>query len=68
MYINSVYGGDGICGKITYYDLITHPDYIPGGSFKIPLMVLVCSVPMRIAVGKSSAMVAAARVTGSNKL
>jgi uncharacterized membrane protein YfcA len=31
---------------------------ISGGSFKIPLMVLLCGVPMRIAVGTSSAMVA----------
>ena len=31
---------------------------ISGGSFKIPLMVLICGVPMRIAVGTSSAMVA----------
>jgi len=31
---------------------------ISGGSFKIPLMVLACGVPMRIAVGTSSAMVA----------
>gem|GEM_PF-2974077 len=28
VYINSVCGGDGICGKITYYDLITHPNYM----------------------------------------
>jgi len=32
---------------------------ISGGSFKIPLMVLICGVPMRIAIGTSSAMVAA---------
>ena len=31
---------------------------ISGGSFKIPLMVLVCGVPMKIAIGTSSAMVA----------
>ncbi|MBN3038241.1 MAG: sulfite exporter TauE/SafE family protein [Candidatus Omnitrophica bacterium] len=30
---------------------------ISGGSFKIPLMVLACGVPMRIAIGTSSAMV-----------
>lgn len=31
---------------------------ISGGSFKVPLMVLLCGVPMRVAVGTSSAMVA----------
>jgi uncharacterized membrane protein YfcA len=31
---------------------------IAGGLFKIPLMVMACGVPMRIAVGTSSAMVA----------
>jgi uncharacterized membrane protein YfcA len=31
---------------------------ISGGSFKIPLMVLLCGVPMRVAVATSSAMVA----------
>jgi uncharacterized membrane protein YfcA len=37
---------------------------ISGGSFKVPLMVLVCGVPMRIAVGTSSAMVAATALMG----
>jgi len=37
---------------------------ISGGSFKIPLMVLACGVPMRIAVGTSSAMVAATALMG----
>lgn len=37
---------------------------VSGGSFKIPLMVLVCGVPMRIAVGTSSAMVAATALMG----
>jgi uncharacterized membrane protein YfcA len=37
---------------------------VSGGSFKIPLMVLACSVPMRIAVGTSSAMVAATAFMG----
>ena len=37
---------------------------ISGGSFKIPLMVLVCGVPMRVAVGTSSAMVAATALMG----
>lgn len=37
---------------------------ISGGSFKIPLMVLFCGVPMRIAVGTSSAMVAATALMG----
>jgi len=37
---------------------------ISGGSFKIPLMVLACGVPMRIAVGTSSAMVAATAGAG----
>lgn len=37
---------------------------ISGGSFKIPLMVLACGVPMRIAVGASSAMVAVTALTG----
>lgn len=34
------------------------------GSFKVPLMVLLCGVPMRIAVGTSSAMVAATAIMG----
>lgn len=34
------------------------------GSFKVPLMVLLCGVPMGIAVGTSSAMVAATAVMG----
>ena len=37
---------------------------ISGGSFKIPLMVLFCGVPMGIAVGTSSAMVAATALMG----
>jgi hypothetical protein len=37
---------------------------ISGGSFKIPLMVLACGVPMRIAVGTSSVMVAVTALTG----
>ena len=37
---------------------------ISGGSFKILLMVLACGVPMRIAVGTSSAMVAATALMG----
>ena len=37
---------------------------VSGGSFKIPLMVLACGVPMRIAVGTSSAMVAATATSG----
>lgn len=37
---------------------------ISGGSFKIPLMVLLCGVPMRIAVGTSSAMVAVTALMG----
>mgnify|MGYP000592627607 CR=1 FL=1 len=37
---------------------------ISGGSFKVPLMVLFCGVPMRIAVGTSSAMVAATALMG----
>jgi len=37
---------------------------ISGGSFKIPLMVLACGVPMRVAVGTSSAMVAATALMG----
>jgi uncharacterized membrane protein YfcA len=31
---------------------------ISGGSFKVPLMVLACGVPMRVAIGTSSVMVA----------
>jgi len=34
------------------------------GSFKVPLMVLLCGVPIRIAVGTSSAMVAATAIMG----
>jgi len=37
---------------------------VSGGSFKIPLMVLACGVPMRIAVGTSSAMVASTALMG----
>jgi len=37
---------------------------ISGGSFKIPLMVLACGVPMRVAVGTSTAMVAATALMG----
>jgi len=37
---------------------------ISGGSFKVPLMVLACGVPMRVAVGTSSAMVAATAAMG----
>jgi len=37
---------------------------ISGASFKIPLMVLACGVPMRIAVGTSSAMVAITALMG----
>jgi len=37
---------------------------VSGGSFKIPLMVLACGVPMRIAIGTSSAMVATTALMG----
>lgn len=37
---------------------------ISGGSFKIPLMILACGVPMRIAVGTSSVMVALTALMG----
>ena len=37
---------------------------ISGGSFKVPLMVLLCGVPMSIAVGTSSAMVALTALMG----
>jgi len=37
---------------------------VSGGSFKVPLMVLACGVPMRVAVGTSSAMVAATALMG----
>ncbi|MBW1699796.1 MAG: sulfite exporter TauE/SafE family protein [Deltaproteobacteria bacterium] len=37
---------------------------ISGGSFKVPLMVLACGVPMRITVGILSAMVAATALMG----
>jgi len=37
---------------------------ISGGSFKIPLMVLACGVPMRIAIGTSSAMIAVTALMG----
>ncbi len=37
---------------------------ISGGAFKIPIMVLLCGVPMEIAVGTSSAMVAVTAMTG----
>jgi uncharacterized membrane protein YfcA len=37
---------------------------VSGGSFKVPLMVLACGVPMRVAVGTSSVMVAATAAMG----
>lgn len=37
---------------------------VSGGSFLVPLMVLACGVPMRIAVGTASAMVAATAFAG----
>ena len=37
---------------------------ISGGSFKVPLMVFACGVPMHVAVGTSSAMVAATAFMG----
>jgi len=37
---------------------------ISGGSFKVPLMVLACGVPMRVAVGTSAVMVAATAAMG----
>ncbi|MGH4138967.1 sulfite exporter TauE/SafE family protein [Clostridium sp.] len=37
---------------------------ISGGAFKIPLMVMLCGIPMEIAVGTSSAMVTATALMG----
>ncbi len=37
---------------------------ISGGAFKIPLMVMLCGVPMGIAIGTSSAMVAVTALMG----
>jgi len=37
---------------------------ISGGAFKVPLMVLLCGVPMEIAVGTSTAMVATTAMMG----
>jgi len=37
---------------------------ISGGSFKIPLMVLACGVPMKVAVGTSMVMVGVTALTG----
>ena len=37
---------------------------ISGGAFKVPLMVLACGVPMRVAVGTSSAMIAVTALMG----
>ena len=37
---------------------------ISGGSFKIPLMVLLCGVPMRVAIGTSSLMVGLTALMG----
>jgi uncharacterized protein len=37
---------------------------ISGGSFLVPLMVVGCGVPMRIAVGTTTAMLAATAFTG----
>ena len=37
---------------------------VSGGSFLVPLMVLACGVPMRVAVGTASAMVASTALAG----
>ncbi len=37
---------------------------VSGGSFLVPLMVLACTVPMRVAVGTASALVAAIALMG----
>lgn len=37
---------------------------ISGGAFKIPIMVMLCGIPMEIAVGTSSAMVAVTALMG----
>jgi len=37
---------------------------ISGGAFKIPLMVMLCGIPIEVAVGTSSAMVAATALMG----
>lgn len=37
---------------------------ISGGAFKIPLMVMLCGIPMEIAIGTSSAMVALTALMG----
>jgi hypothetical protein len=37
---------------------------ISGGAFKIPLMVMLCGIPMEIAVGTSAAMVAVTALMG----
>ena len=37
---------------------------ISGGAFKIPLMVMLCGIPIELAVGTSSAMVAATALMG----
>lgn len=37
---------------------------ISGGAFKIPLMVMLCGIPMEIAIGTSSAMVTATALMG----
>ena len=37
---------------------------ISGGAFKIPLMVMLCGIPMEIAIGTSSAMVAVTALMG----
>jgi hypothetical protein len=37
---------------------------ISGGAFKIPLMVMLCGVPMSVAIGTSSAMVAVTALMG----
>lgn len=37
---------------------------ISGGAFKIPLMVMLCGIPMNIAIGTSSAMVAVTALFG----
>lgn len=37
---------------------------ISGGAFKIPLMVMLCGIPMEVAIGTSSAMVAVTALMG----
>ena len=59
---------DGVCAPQAAWRLATGffsgMVGVSGGSFLVPLMVLACGVPMRVAVGTASAMVATTAFAG----